>query len=781
MSSIFDMLKIISIEEDSIITSSMQRFTMWSVEGGDCYFREPDLTRAYSAFMREVKENTIVEFFRISKLNDKTMEKRLADESDPVMKQRLEHILDLKIKKVRNYFLVCDDIPKKDLPDGPLDIQYHRNVAESFGFKTERLENDEIREVLFEIISSGEKMFTHPEMTVREELIGQKWSAGPEYFKAGRIFCKVLSLKHMPDMTRPFMMSYLFDYLLFDFIFAVSLNILPQSREYLSLEAKERFYIATSGRGAARNARETDELMTLLAQSRHKIGYLSSKIIVWSRDPDLLESTAVHIAELVKNGNCFFEEETWGHDLEFFKSIPSQMSGSERQHRVISPNFIDMVPASKHGHADINGSHPLFLRNRFGEIYGFDAGNPKRNNKNGSIFGCSGSGKSVTVNTLIAHTFFPNIRNTAGRKGRIFILDFAGAENSSYLKMADLFGGVFIPVDPKGQVVLNPFPQRDSVYKDGVWDTSALNYLRLILDLVLEVREKSMDADLYRIILSKALKNMYLSVEQPVLSDLPQFIEDEDSEKVKILVKLLKGFIDDPVSKMINGLSTIRYGDEPFVIYDLQKISGLNEKLKELLTFIVIQEAKRTAFEITDSFILFDEAAQLIKDPRLADLIEELFATARKYNTGVWTVTQNYLSFKELSLSSKIKINTTATIFLSHAGDEEAKRLVSSDFGFTEQEKAAFDGLKTVKGEYALALFRVQSGDSFESEVVRIELSPLDYAVATSDREDNRLLKSYAEKLGISLIEACKRAAFIAGRNGENVIQTVKKELGEIK
>ena len=587
------------------------------------------------------------------------MERRLTEESDPVMKQRLEHIRKLGVKKVRNYFLVCDDMPMKDFPDEPLNLQYHRNIVESFGFASKRLNSCEIKEVLFEIISFEGRMPVHPDMTVREQLIQKRWSAGPENFKAGDVYCKVLSLKHMPDITKPFMLSYLFDYLMFDFIFAVSLNILPQSREHLSLEAKERFYIATSGRGAARNARETDELMTLLAQSRHKIGYLSSKIIVWSRDPDLLESTAVHIAELVKNGNCFFEEETWGHDLEFFKSIPSQMSGSERQHRVISPNFIDMVPASKHGHADINGGHPLFLRNRFGEIYGFDAGNPKRNNKNGSIFGCSGSGKSVTVNTLIAHTFFPNIRNTAGRKGRIFILDFAGAENSSYLKMADLFGGVFIPVDPKGQVVLNPFPHRDSVYKDGVWDTSALNYLRLILDLVLEVREKSMDADLYRIILSKALKNMYLSVEQPVLSDLPQFIEDEDSEKVKILVKLLKGFIDDPVSKMINGLSTIRYGDEPFVIYDLQKISGLNEKLKELLTFIVIQEAKRIAFEITDSFILFDEAAQLIKDPRLADLIEELFATARKYNTGVWTVTQNYLSFKELSLSSKIDRKST--------------------------------------------------------------------------------------------------------------------------
>ncbi|HNW15539.1 MAG TPA: type IV secretion system DNA-binding domain-containing protein, partial [bacterium] len=519
----------------------------------------------------------------------------------------------------------------------------------------------------------------------------------------------------------------------------------------------------------------TDELMTLLAESRHKIGYLSAKLIVWNKDLKQLEKSAIELSNIMKNENCFFEEETWGHDLEFFRSLPSQLSYSERQHRVLSPNFIDMIPASKHGHADSQGKYPLFLRNRFGEVYGFDAGSSKRNNKNGSIFGCSGSGKSVTVNALIAHTFFPNIREDKSHPGRIFIVDFAGAENSSYLKMADLYGGVFIPVDSKGRVVINPFPERSKIFADGKWDSSMLNFLQICMDLILEVREKSMKADLYRIIISKAIKEMYQQIERPVLSDLVRFINDDDREKCDTLKKLLNGFIDDPVSRIINGYSTIDYGNDPFVIYDLQGITGLNDKLKELLTFIVIQEAKKTAFEITNSFIMFDEAAQLIKDPRLGDLIEELFATARKYNTGIWTITQNFLSFKEVALSSKIKINTTTTIFLSHANDEEAKRLVASDFGFTETERGAFDSLRTVKGEYALALFRTQISDTVESEVVRIELSPFDYAVATSDKEDNRLLKKYAEKRKLKLIDACAEAAAFAGRNNLFVIDAVKK------
>ena len=387
----------------------------------------------------------------------------------------------------------------------------------------------------------------------------------------------------------------------------------------------------------------------------------------------------------------------------------------------------------------------------------------------------------MTVNTLIAHTFFPNVKADKNFPGRIFIVDFAGAENSSYLKMVKLYGGVFIPVDSSGKVVLNPFPKRDEVLKNGEWNGSVLNFLNVTMDLILEIREKNMNADLFRNIVSKAIRKMYLEKEEPVLADLPDFIEDSDISKVEIIRKLLSGFLEDPVSKIINGKSTVDYGKDPFVIYDLQGISGLNGKLKELLTFIVIQEAKKSAFEITNSFIIFDEAAQLIKDPRLSDLIEELFATARKYNTGVWTVTQNFLSFKEASLSSKIKINTTTTIFLSHANDEEAKRVIAEDFGFSKEEKAAFGTLKTVKGEYSTALFRTQIGDRVESEVVKIELSPFDYAVATSDKEENRLLAAFAGKLGCTLADTCAEAALLAVKKNVFVMKAVKDFLKEGK
>lgn len=775
MTSIFEMLKIASIEDGFILTSSMRRFSVWELAGLESEFRHFDFQQIYSAFDRELTENSVVEFFRISRCRDRRVEEKARNEKDPVLRQRLNFLNSLGVKTNGNYLCITTDPPKKRLPLSAPAFKVHEEITGTLGSKYRQLATEEIKDLLYGLLSFDRERLMHPQMSVREELMQHQCSATPAFFKVGQTLCKVLSLKLLPGSTSPLMTSEALDALPIDFVFSLSLQVLPQSREWLALEAKERFYIATSGRSAARNAADADTLMNTLTETRRKIGFLSSKLILWSRDPVELEQNTEKIVNILKGRGFCYEEETFEHDLEFFKSLPSQTAASERQHRVLSPNFIDILPLSRHNHGNTDTPFPLYLRNRSGELYGFDAGCSSRNNKNGSIFGCSGSGKSVTVNMLISHTFFPNIRQHSSHPGRIFIVDFAGAENSSYLKAAKLYGGTFIPIDSSGSVVLNPFPPRSSVLREGEWNSSQLNFLNTVLDLILEIRGTNMDDELFRNIISGAVRAMYQAKEEPILSDLIDFIDDSDQKRCDLIKKLLRGFIDDPVSGTINGRSTVRYGEEPFVIYDLQGINSLSQKLKELFTFIVIQEAKRTAFEVTNSFILFDEAAQLIKNPRLGDLIEELFATARKYNTGVWTITQNYLSFKEASLSSKIKINTTTTIFLNHAGDEEARELVSEDFGLSEAERRVFNSLKTVKGRYAEALFRTQVGSELQSEAVRIELSPFDYAVATSDKEENRLLETLAAKRGLSRVEACAAAAIVAQREGIFVIDAVRK------
>ena len=60
---------------------------------------------------------------------------------------------------------------------------------------------------------------------------------------------------------------------------------------------------------------------------------------------------------------------------------------------------------------------------------------------------------------------------------------------------------------------------------------------------------------------------------------------------------------------------------------------------------------------------------------------------------------------------------------------------------------------------------------------MKIELSPFDYAVATSDKEENRLLARFAEIRGLNLVDACAEAAIMAYKKDILVMDAVKEFL----
>ncbi len=775
---IFDQLYLDTIESGYIVNRAGQRFSLYEIDGLDCYFSTPSLEPIRRFFAKELMPGATIEYFQYATLSDTVPHDTTASD---ITAKRYKFLNKKGLKSSRSFLSFSTDIPNKNKEHPAPDEQLYLAFLSALGVPFQRIHGIPLIRVLYTFISGGGELFLHADMSDREKVLQKQFSYTPEYMRRNKQYVKTLSLKFLPDESHPFRLAKLLDYLHYEYLFTLTFQQSETTKERASLEIKKRFHTSLALRNAhlkdeaaSAKVNSISELLSLLNNGRLSIGLLSSKFVLWDTSLKHLEKKTERLKSAFRREGFFYEEETLWHDKEFFRSLPALTVYSKRSKRVLSDNYIDMLPVSRRGHGDTASATAWLLRNRYGELFAFDAGASHRNNKNGMIFGASGSGKSVTVNMMIAHTFFPNIQKDKHRPGRIFIVDFAGAENSSYLKMKHLFKGTFIPIGADNATTINLFPPRSEMIHDGEWNGSLLTFVSVALDLILENREKTMNAELYRAILSRAVRNMYNDIEEPILADLTRYIDDDNRERSSTVKRLLTAFLEHPVSALVNGRSSVRYGNDPFIIYDLQGISSLDEKLKELMVLLVVREAKRTAFHITNSFILFDEATQLIKDPRLVGLIDELFSTARKYNTGVWTITQNFLSFKEAALSSKVKINSTTTIFLSHANDEEAKRIVIEDFGFSPAESEAFSSLKTVKGEYATALIRTQIGSSEQSEVVRIELSPLDYALATSDKEDNRVLNDVSKQMNCSLFEAVQQISEQASREGRFVMDVAK-------
>lgn len=774
MKAVFDLLAIRGIEDDLIVNDAWQRYAVFAVSGVDHYFHAHLFEAAETFFDRELGETDVtIECFALAGDHDPELE-RHREATERLLRDRAHFLATRPVRRFETYLAVTSDrASPRPHPAAP---RFDRWIAffELLGITARRLTTFEIMAWYYRLLQGNDDFSAAADMSVREALIQRPVRYAPEWVKIGPDFVKVLTLKHLPDRLDYFAIDRILDEIACPYCFVSSFSVLDQRTAAGALSlVRNLSYSSTSAVDAAGNAvkrpvnhaalrryEESDELKKYLEESGHLIVATTQKIILRDRDEKLLEEEAHLVTTAFKRHGFYFFEEEFCHDREFFRSLPATTFFSTRGLKALTPHGLALLRLGRLARGDEGEEFPLYLRTKFGTLFAFDSFSSRRQPWNTMVLGASGSGKSVFMNLVILSSIYPRI---ARYGGVCFVVDFAGAENSSYRKCVRLLNGRFIALDATARHTINPFPPRDRMMREGALDAAQVTFLQVILDLIVGNRGDDARANLVRFLILQAIERLYAAHERPRLADLVSCLEavpcDEPALRQET-VALLRGFLASPESRLLDGETTLDYGGAPLVVFDLQGLSSLTPRMRELMTFVVIQEAKNAAFRRNGyKSLLFDEAAQLIKEPRMASLIEEMYATARKYNAQIYTITQNYLSYKECNLSSKIALNTTASFILSHAEAPEAKRLVADDFGFSEFERREFEALRTVKREYALALARLQVGDRLERATVRIELSPFEYWLATSDRKDNERLDEIAARHGCSLIEACALAA----------------------
>lgn len=779
MRSIFDELRIRAVENDAVVNDRFQRFEVFSIEGHDCYFGEHRFGALRTLVNRELAdlEGATVEVFSLATLKDEDNEAATA--APEILKStRARFLKGKRLKRIEKYACVTTDGKGSALPTVPVKSDLHRNFFEIGGVKAERLGTARIKELLYRLLNFDGSYRAVASMTLKEALLQSQVRYTESHVRIGEFYVKVLSCRHLPDDLNDFDVDRVMDELQdVEFLHSSSFTILNQKSAAGALtlmrnvsqttveqvDADGRVKRGPTNHDAKLQFEESDRLKEHLAKHGDAFVVTAQKVILWNRSAEKLEEDAIRTVNALKKAAFYFFEEEYLHDKEFFKSLPGCTVFTERGHKALSYNALSLLPLSRIPRGDVSEPYPLTVRTKFGTLYGYDVFSSRRMPWNLMVLGATGSGKSVFMNELIIHSVYPRIKKEGGR---CFIIDFAGAENSSYTKLVSLFGGKFIALDASGRYAINPFPKRDAIARGGDFDPAQLTFLQIVVDMAVGNMGDAPANNLKRILVSKALAALYREVEEPRLEHLIPYLEqlavedEEDRRHRSELVKLLRGFVASPESRLVNSATTVDYGDAPFVVVDLQGISTLTDRLRQLMTFIVVQEARKVAFKAKGyKTIVMDEVAQLIKEPRMISLVDELYSTVRKYNAQIFTITQNYQSYKESGLSSKIKLNTTTTIILSHAEAREAKRLVAEDFGLSEFEKKEFDELRTVKRQYSMALIKTTAGDRPEAATLRIELSPFEYWLVTSDRSDNEHLERIAKEKNCSIIQACFEAA----------------------
>jgi len=664
---IFDKLKYQWIEDQAdgsgyILNTKNQRYEMYLIEGRDCYFSSSDFSSAVSFFDKEFLDlqNATIESFSVTTIGNEIIDEKAKDESYIIRSQA--KFLQQKAKTIKKYICISTDKGKTKIPTDEINSDLHKAFLEMMQLKYKKLTAAEIKEVIFGMINFEDSFQSVSSMTPREELIQNQVSYSRAACQIGEKHIKVLTCKFLPDDLDFFDLDKIIDFFQFNFVFSASMTVMNQSLINSALAVSRNLHAGkdpkkiTIDHKKQKQYRDSENLIGFIIDNNSAIITMNLKIIIYDNDMETLNLKAKEVITALKGKKFYFFEEEYIHDEEFFKSLPALTVFSDRGFRALSHNGLSTLSLSKIYSGDVEEKFPAFFRTSAGTLYGYDSYNPVRNNWNVMCLGCSGSGKTFFISNIAGDSMIPRIQEDGGK---IFILDFAGDDKSTYKKLVDLYGGIFVPLGTSSKVSWNPFPDRKDFITKGEINSEMLNFLGICVDTIIGNKGDDSTAKLKRFIVNDIIIQMYKDIEKPMLEDMLQYKNIEVKEKGlrDEIFNVLEGFIkSSPESKTINCRETsVDFTHAQIIVIDMHGLSAYQESTKQLLTFIIINFASRIAYKTPGfCYLIFDEVARHIKDKIMADYIEELYMTVRKYGAAIWTITQNYLNFKECNLGSKL-------------------------------------------------------------------------------------------------------------------------------
>jgi hypothetical protein len=257
------------------------------------------------------------------------------------------------------------------------------------------------------------------------------------------------------------------------------------------------------------------------------------------------------------------------------------------------------------------------------------------------------------------------------------------------------------------------------------------------------------DIDLLDSILLEAIKSTYRrcrsrqSAPIPLFSDLAGELahwQDRDrNQKINDMARLsstkLRAWIDDgPYAMLFDRPTTIAL-DNPWLYFNVEKLKD-DPRLESAMSLLIAHSATYRGAGVHGrrSITILDECWALLESPNLANVVVQLFRTARKRDASVWGISQTPEDFvgsqdKPNPYGAGIMKNATTKIIGKQPGDMTALR------EHMHLNETAINQLKTFsnpKKGYS-SEFLITVGEKAEStHTIRVAPSPIDYWITTT-------------------------------------------------
>lgn len=438
------------------------------------------------------------------------------------------------------------------------------------------------------------------------------------------------------------------------------------------------------------------ELVNRIDREHEKFSILTVNFLCYGETKEEMEKTKKELKSTLSayglgGADLMFEQErslkmclpTMYSDLEKQYGLPIPMMTTASSFPFIFQNLQD------------DGDSIMLGNDALGGLLFFDLWkrSNKRNNSNAVIVGKSGSGKSTLIKKLV--------RGTWCRGSKVIIID----PEREYRDLCENVGGCWIDCGTGISGIINPLEVRKgaddsdddkSVNNDlsrhfqtfrtfikyYLQDLSAYE-LTKIEEILIEVyKDKGIDFDTD---LSK-----FTSKDYPIMQDLYNKTKEtldkakhnkearnviESLEKISSMLKRATIGAD---AIIFNGTSSIHVDeDTDFIVLDIHSLVDSDDVILKTQFFNILSWCWNEISKNRDEQVILvcDEEHLLIdpNNPDGADFLKKCNKRARKYNCGVWNISQNFIDYSADGLEryGQVIIDNSAYLLIMAQGQKE--------------------------------------------------------------------------------------------------------------
>jgi type IV secretory pathway VirB4 component len=136
-------------------------------------------------------------------------------------------------------------------------------------------------------------------------------------------------------------------------------------------------------------------------------------------------------------------------------------------------------------------------------------------------------------------------------------------------------------------------------------------------------------------------------------------------------------------------------------------------------------------------FVVFDECWKLLESEEGAAFIGPVFRTFRKYRASAVAISQTVADFSDSKIASAVMPNSSIKWILRQKGSDPAS--LKKALQLNEREMDLISSLTAERGVYSESFLMAEN----QKMVVRIESTPLEYWLATTDPNDLVLINKF--------------------------------------